>query len=100
MLPERWIYGGWPNSGEIDVMEAVGHEPDRFFGTVHTNLYNGMLGTQKGGLLAKAKMNGTRSRSIGNKTGSNLQWISRSTLNILRKALVISGHLIRTFISY
>jgi beta-glucanase (GH16 family) len=55
MLPERSVYGGWPNSGEIDVMETVGHEPDRFFGTVHTKLYNGMIGTQKGGVIGKSK---------------------------------------------
>ena len=24
MLPEEWVYGGWPDSGEIDIMEANG----------------------------------------------------------------------------
>lgn len=36
-------------------MESVGHEPNRFFGTVHTHAYNGMLGTQKGGNVYKSK---------------------------------------------
>lgn len=36
MLPEDWVYGGWPNSGEIDIMELVGHEPNKVHGTVHT----------------------------------------------------------------
>lgn len=47
MLPTDWVYGGWPKSGEIDIMENVGYWPDSLFGTVHTNSYNGMLGTQK-----------------------------------------------------
>ena len=38
MLPESRVYGGWPRSGEIDVMETVGHQPDRFFGTIHTEV--------------------------------------------------------------
>lgn len=48
MLPAKWEYGGWPHSGEIDIMENVGYLPDSLYGTVHTGAYNGMLGTQKG----------------------------------------------------
>ena len=29
------IYGTWPESGEIDIMEYLGQEPDFIFGTVH-----------------------------------------------------------------
>jgi len=47
LLPTKWEYGGWPKSGEIDIMENVGYWPDSIMGTVHTNAYNGMLGTQK-----------------------------------------------------
>lgn len=47
MLPTDWKYGGWPHSGEIDIMENVGYMPDSLFGTVHTAAYNGMIGTQK-----------------------------------------------------
>lgn len=35
MLPTDTVYGGWPRSGEIDIMEAVGHETDEVFGTIH-----------------------------------------------------------------
>ncbi len=35
MLPTDWEYGGWPVSGEIDIMELVGHEPGRVYGTLH-----------------------------------------------------------------
>ena len=48
MLPTRPAYGGWPRSGEIDIMEYVGYAPDSVFGTVHTEVYNGMIGTQRG----------------------------------------------------
>ncbi len=47
MLPTNWHYGGWPKSGEIDIMENVGYWPDSVLGTIHTGAYNGMLGTQK-----------------------------------------------------
>ncbi len=35
MLPTDEVYGGWPQSGEIDIMEMVGHEPETVHGTVH-----------------------------------------------------------------
>ena len=47
MLPTQWKYGGWPKSGEIDIMEFVGYMPDSVFGSVHTELYNHSIGTQK-----------------------------------------------------
>ncbi|MCF7805713.1 MAG: glycoside hydrolase family 16 protein [Candidatus Marinimicrobia bacterium] len=35
MLPTDWVYGGWAASGEIDIMESLGHDPDRVYGTLH-----------------------------------------------------------------
>ena len=35
MLPTDEVYGGWPRSGEIDIMEMVGHEPSTVHGTIH-----------------------------------------------------------------
>ena len=35
MLPTDWVYGGWAASGEIDIMELVGHEPNVVHGTLH-----------------------------------------------------------------
>jgi beta-glucanase (GH16 family) len=35
MLPADWEYGSWPLSGEIDIMELVGHEPATVYGTIH-----------------------------------------------------------------
>lgn len=35
MLPTERVYGTWPQSGEIDIMELVGHQPAVVHGTVH-----------------------------------------------------------------
>jgi len=34
MLPSDSEYGGWAASGEIDIMELVGHEPEKIHGTI------------------------------------------------------------------
>lgn len=48
MLPTDWVYGGWPDSGEIDIMEYVGYDPNTIHGTIHTGAYNHSIGTQVG----------------------------------------------------
>jgi beta-glucanase (GH16 family) len=35
MMPTESVYGTWAASGEIDIMELVGHEPDVVHGTLH-----------------------------------------------------------------
>lgn len=35
MLPQSEVYGGWPRSGELDIMEYLGHETNKVHGTVH-----------------------------------------------------------------
>jgi beta-glucanase (GH16 family) len=35
MLPSGITYGTWPAGGEIDIMEMVGREPGRLYGTLH-----------------------------------------------------------------
>jgi beta-glucanase (GH16 family) len=35
MLPTDEKYGGWAASGEIDIMELVGHKPNEVLGTLH-----------------------------------------------------------------
>jgi beta-glucanase (GH16 family) len=47
MLPTDWAYGGWPESGEIDIMENVGFDPYVIVASAHTETYNHVLGTQK-----------------------------------------------------
>lgn len=51
MLPTENVFGGWPNSGEIDIMEHVGFDPNVVHGTVHTGAFNHAQGTQRGGQI-------------------------------------------------
>ncbi|WTP62153.1 family 16 glycosylhydrolase [Streptomyces phaeochromogenes] len=50
MWPAFWMLGndigqvGWPNSGEIDIMENVGFEPSTVHGTLHGPSYSGSGG--------------------------------------------------------
>jgi glycerophosphoryl diester phosphodiesterase len=45
MLPSNSSHK-WPESGEIDIMEYIGSEPDNVFSTVHTKNFNHLIGTQ------------------------------------------------------
>lgn len=52
--PAFWLLGDdsngteiWPQIGEIDIMEYVGNEPTRIFGTVHGPGYSGAQGITK-----------------------------------------------------
>lgn len=51
MLPTNSSYGdgGWPDTGEIDIMEHVGHDQGSVHATIHTDAYNHLNGTQRGG---------------------------------------------------
>jgi beta-glucanase (GH16 family) len=54
LWPAIWMLGsnvssvGWPECGEIDIMEHVGFEKDSVFGTIHSKAYNHIINTQKG----------------------------------------------------
>ncbi len=51
--PAGWMLGenqntvGWPQCGEIDILEHVGYDPDTIVGSLHTTAYNHIKGTQK-----------------------------------------------------
>jgi beta-glucanase (GH16 family) len=49
MLPTQWAYGngGWPDNGEIDIMEHVGYDPGWVHGSIHTKAYYWQINTQK-----------------------------------------------------
>lgn len=45
MMPEDMnVYGTWPASGEIDIMEALGHEPGVVHGTLHYGVEHASTG--------------------------------------------------------
>ena len=48
LLPSDWEYGGWPNSGEIDIMEELGDNTKRIYGTIHYANTNGVHAWQGG----------------------------------------------------
>ncbi|MGE0772395.1 MAG: family 16 glycosylhydrolase [Cyclobacteriaceae bacterium] len=54
MLSTDWKYGGWPASGEIDIMEHVGYDPGRVHGTLHSEKYNHIKQTQQEGIVTVA----------------------------------------------
>ena len=49
MLNAAFLKGGatWPDSGEIDIMEHVGHAPDIVHASIHTKAFNHVAGTQQ-----------------------------------------------------
>ena len=49
MMPTNSVYGGWPNSGEIDIMEHVGCTAGTIYGTIHCNQFNHTNGTSDSG---------------------------------------------------
>jgi len=44
MMPQSSVYGSWPKSGEIDIMEHIGSNPTMTSHAVHTALKNGSIG--------------------------------------------------------
>lgn len=88
MWPAFWMLGtdigdvGWPNSGEIDIMENVGYEPSTVHGTIHGPGYSG-----SGGIGAptpcravrRSPTTSTPSPSTGPRTPSPGRWTATST---------------------
>lgn len=64
MWPAIWMmptdmekYGGWPSSGEIDIMEYLGHEPEQVHGTLHMgnpHIYRGGKVSLEDGTFAES----------------------------------------------
>jgi beta-glucanase (GH16 family) len=56
--PAIWMLGinmsevGWPECGEIDIMEHVGYDPVKVHANIHTAAYNHVKGTNKGNTIS------------------------------------------------
>jgi beta-glucanase (GH16 family) len=48
MMPQNDVFGGWPRSGEIDLMELVGHEAGKSYSTVHYGPGPGSINISRG----------------------------------------------------
>ncbi len=53
MMPSDWQFsdGGWPDVGEIDIMEHVGHDRGVIHASAHSRDYQWQKGTQKTGVI-------------------------------------------------
>ena len=53
MMPSDWDFsqGGWPDIGEIDIMEHVGHDPGVIHASAHSRDYQWQKGAQKTGTI-------------------------------------------------
>ncbi|MCR5569455.1 MAG: glycoside hydrolase family 16 protein [Paludibacteraceae bacterium] len=52
MLASEEKYGGWPKSGELDIMENVVYDPNKIHCNIHTGAYNHSIGTNKGNTVS------------------------------------------------
>jgi beta-glucanase (GH16 family) len=52
MMPSDWTFedGNWPDVGEIDIMEHVGHDPGVIHASAHSRDYQWQTGTQRTGV--------------------------------------------------
>lgn len=53
MMPAGWTFndGNWPDVGEIDIMEHVGHDIGTIHGSAHSKDYQWQIGTQQSGTI-------------------------------------------------
>ncbi len=65
MLPTENVYGGWPQSGELDIMEWVGRNPNEILGTIHFGKPNGGNRNQGPRILAADGSFANEERTFG-----------------------------------
>ena len=110
MLPVDWTYGnrGWPDNGEIDIMEHVGFDPDVIHASIHTQAYNHVAGTQKTAKIGVPgardsfhvfvdRMDGPRDQSAGRRPARTSP--SRTSDSRRRRRITGTGRSTRAFAS-
>jgi len=75
MMPTDSEYGGWPDSGEVDIMEHVGFDPGVIHANCHNDTYNWMDGIPpSGGDINIADFNDSFHTYTLEWTESSLKW--------------------------
>ncbi len=70
----------WPLDGEIDIMEHVGYNPNTVFGTIHSQNFNHIIGTQKSDSLVVADIESAFHVYTLNWTPTYIQWMVDDSL--------------------
>ena len=74
LLPSLDRKLNWPLDGEIDIMENVGYDSCKIFGTIHTAAYNHTIGTQKSDSVTISTAHNEFHTYSLNWTDSLLEW--------------------------
>lgn len=91
--PALWMlgYGSWPRAGEIDIMEHVGYQPNKFHAALHTLNKNGMNGGNSKGTLELDEAAANEFHIV------TMEWIENEFLGFDRIHIYIDGELLTTF---
>lgn len=65
----------WPLDGEIDIMEYVGYNPGTVYGTIHTEKYNHVNGTEKSDSISISDANEAFHTYAIHWTNQKIEWI-------------------------
>ncbi len=80
MMPASSVYGGWPKSGEIDIMEHVGYDMNRIHGSAHSEAYYHKIGTQKSGNIVMTSVDKNFYTYAIEWTPETIKWYVDNTL--------------------
>lgn len=91
--PALWMlgYGSWPGAGEIDIMEHVGYEPNKFHSALHTLNKNGMNGGNSKGTLVLDEAAANEFHII------TMEWVENEIYGYDRIHIYIDGEKLHTF---
>lgn len=73
LLPAEQVYGSWPRSGEIDIMEHVGYTPDKIHFSAHSERFNYIRSTQR-------RMSATLPDAVGRFHTYALKWTPKELI--------------------
>lgn len=91
--PALWMlgYGSWPRAGEIDIMEHVGYQPNKFHAALHTLNKNGMNGGNSKGTLELDEAAAEDFHII------TMEWVENEFMGFDRIHIYVDGVKLTTF---